>query len=1517
MVSSVTTGMRVWLFCIVQTMLQTVAQGKNSYILISPSVVRPGRDFTIQGELLETPDSPVTITAELSNNAGAIASSQVTVHGKSKVQLDIPVPTQITLDSGRSRKNLNLKLSGTGGLSFSETKSVSFESKSSSVFIQTDKAIYKPGQTVNFRVFGVNPELKVIFDKLKVELYDPNGNKINQWDVSGFEMTRLGGVYVHHQVMSEQPVLGKWTIKAKLLSHGDDFEEKTFEVDEYVLPKFETELDLPSFGRTDVAEFKGKVKAKYTYGKPVKGMVDLLIRPKNERFQWINGSRQRVSKTIEWKMPITGEVEFTFSLSKLKEIQKFLSGSSLIFEANVTEDLTKYKRSDKQEITFYDQPMKLTFPASLPDTFKPGMTYDAVVIVAQRDDTTPDTINGRLKVTITEYRKSRDHVFRSQSRGSRLISRRRWWRPRPWPREISKVLPPEFYTIPTDGIVVFPIDTDSRATKIEIKAEYNGASKSKTLKKRHSPSNTYLQMRLLTSKPQALSTVDIDVRSTERPGVLNYQIYSRGSIVESGTIPMPTLRKTWSFKTTSAMAPRAKIVLFFVRSDGEVIADGLTINVQGVFENKVDINFNKTSAAPADKIRLDVTADAGSNVYVLGVDKSVLLMATGNDITESKVSNCKTVESADLNVKSTFYLNIKPHLELHYVTVLIIKSFKVNEELQRYDTKPSRSSSSFPVCRFCWRWPIPVGGEDVKDVFQDAGVLVFTDALVYEHHEPRRRGPYYHPGNKRRRPLTASNYHKKKPSKSEIMASVGTSTELDTNNMTPVRKHFPETWLWSAAEMISNGSVSIEETVPDTITSWIATAFAIHPNTGLGVSSPTPQLEVTMPFFLSVNLPYSVIRGEKVLIQVNIHNYSPQQLHTYVKLEKSAEFDNIVIDGVNTSITSIDETRTVTVGVDEVVAVYFPIIPRKIGLEDIKIQAKTPIQSDAVHKKLLVEAEGSPRDYNLPILVDLKNTATVSKIVNVEYPLRTVRGSERVRATVIGDLMGPSINGLDKLLKLPTGCGEQNMLKFAPNIFIVKYLEATNSLDENILKMAKDYMETGYQRELTYAHSDGSFSAFGKRDKSGSTWLTAFVLKSFVQAKPYIFVDDAVINKAVDFLLKQQNANGTFDEPGRVLHKAMQGGSTSGKTSRTAYVLISLLEARVVKGVADKISTAEAKALSYLEGEVPTLADIYDLAIVGYALQLARSPQADVVWRKLDANAKSEAGTKFWQKVDKVKTNVKPWEKRNGVAVDIELTSYALLTLANKKDRKDGVQVLKWVTEQRNPDGGFSSTQDTIIALQGLAEMAALIYSPLHDITINIQGTGFSDTLLIHNTNAQVLQSRDLPRDIGAVTITATGTGMALVQIEVSYNIENDDQKQSFQLTVSLPRETANDFEVMACARWLDEGSSSMAVMEIGSPSGFIGDIVSVYSKPDHKRVEIEMRKLVLYFDEIDVQGTCVTVTMHRTGLVAGAQPVAVRIFDYYEPTKQVTEFYVPEVIRKSEICEICMKDCSFCAATP
>ena len=79
----------------------------------------------------------------------------------------------------------------------------------------------------------------------------------------------------------------------------------------------------------------------------------------------------------------------------------------------------------------------------------------------------------------------------------------------------------------------------------------------------------------------------------------------------------------------------------------------------------------------------------------------------------------------------------------------------------------------------------------------------------------------------------------------------------------------------------------------------------------------------------------------------------------------------------------------------------------------------------------------------------------------------------------------------------------------------------------------------GYQRELTYQRNDGSFSAFGQSDYSGSMWLTAFVAKSFQKAKAFIYIDDEVIIKAVDWMIRRQNRDGSFPEPGRIIHKEM------------------------------------------------------------------------------------------------------------------------------------------------------------------------------------------------------------------------------------------------------------------------------------------------------------------------------------------------------------------------------------------
>ncbi|MEQ2270503.1 Alpha-2-macroglobulin, partial [Xenotaenia resolanae] len=111
----------------------------------------------------------------------------------------------------------------------------------------------------------------------------------------------------------------------------------------------------------------------------------------------------------------------------------------------------------------------------------------------------------------------------------------------------------------------------------------------------------------------------------------------------------------------------------------------------------------------------------------------------------------------------------------------------------------------------------------------------------------------------------------------------------------------------------------------------------------------------------------------------------------------------------------------------------------------------------------------------------------VEKKISLILPKTFVAGSAKASISVLGDIMGRALQNLDKLLAMPYGCGEQNMLLFAPNIFILNYLKSSGQLTDAILEKAKRFLESGYQRQLNYKHDDGSYSAFGNSDPSGNT----------------------------------------------------------------------------------------------------------------------------------------------------------------------------------------------------------------------------------------------------------------------------------------------------------------------------------------------------------------------------------------------------------------------------------------------
>ncbi|KAL3880815.1 hypothetical protein ACJMK2_033022, partial [Sinanodonta woodiana] len=1415
-----------------------------SYVIISPKSVRPGTPLSISVNILHAVAS-VHVEAGLVDNAkNKIASaSGAFSHGK-------PGTLSIMVPSGLHSGAYKLTVQGSGGVTFYNETDLEFVSKSMSLFIQTDKAMYKPGQTVNFRTFGVYPNLTVYTGSMNVSIYDPNSNKIKQW----LNVDDSSGVITSLMVMDTQPVLGDWKLKVEAQGFST---EKVFTVAHYVLPKFEVTVELPPFALSSDNSITAKVKATYTYGKPVKGTVSVLAKLNYWYRPWnYQGDEPMVHLTAE----INGEATLIIPLDHIKTVSQYMSGRSLVVEANVTESLNKITRNGNSNVQFYEKAVKMEFLQSNPKTFKPNLTYTAYLRVVEQDDRPLTGAKHQVSVT------------------TRVTYDLPGVTPTPYafynPPQQTYNLPSMNYTLPDNGIVAIQVDIPNNATHINLDANYDGVTAFLSLDKTYSPSGNYIQLSLHSTNLQPNHPANFEIKSTEPISSAIYQVMSRGSIVATGGLAgSRTNTLSFSILITDLMAPNARIVVYYVRRDGEVVADSISFDVDGAFQNQVDIDFDTTRAQPGDNVHVVVKADAHSVVHLLAVDQSVLLLKSGNDVTATQVI----------------------------------------DELKSYDsiTQPHN-----PFCcgimplgrkkRMVW-WPYPTyyGGSDAQQIFENAGVKVMTDATVYHHPTPN----YFFPMAMMGAGMGAGGGMALNGAVAGGMAMTGGQQGLQ--EVTKVRSVFPETWLWTNETVGADGQVTISTTVPDTITSWIASAFAVNSVSGLGVSPSTAKIETFRPFFVSLNLPYSVVRDEQLALQANVFNYMTQDMNVLVTLEKSNDFRNIINDSNgHKQFVSQVATQQVHVPAGEAKSVFFPIVPASLGKIDITVKAQSTLAADAVKRQLLVEPEGVPKEYNFPVLIDLKNTSRFSKTIPISLPAGVVAGSQRVRVTAIGDLMGPTVSGLDQLLTMPYGCGEQTMIGFAPDIFVADYLSATGQLSGEIHDKAINFMEKGYQRELTFQHKDGSFSAFGDSDPSGSMWLSAFVVKSFHQAKKYVFIDDDTIKRAIEWMVARQNADGSFPEPGRVIHTDMQGGSSSGP-ALTAFVLVALLENKDIGGsVQERIKKATDKAVVYLESQLSTLTEDYPLAITSYALTLAHSNAANRVFATLESHAVVKDGMKHWHKPETKTTghNSAIWTPPNQQSnpSDIEMTAYALMVYAQKNQFTAGLTVMKWLITQRNPRGGFSSTQDTVLALQALSSFARMAYSNNFNVHVNVTTENVLKSFDISQINALVLQTTELPSVPSEVHVSAIGNGMALVEVSVFFNVEQEIEEVSFQVDITMVKETVDFLTVKTCTTWLKEGASGMAVQEFGVPTGFEADLESIGTVLGLKKTETQNRKVILYFDEISTTPLCLTIDVVRTGLVAKSQPVAVRVYDYYKPANQVTKFYQSHVLQNSDICDVC-----------
>ncbi|KAL8202401.1 UNVERIFIED_CONTAM: hypothetical protein K2H54_013100, partial [Gekko kuhli] len=906
--------------------------------------------------------------------------------------------------------------------------------------------------------------------------------------------------------------------------------------------------------------------------------------------------------------------------------------------------------------------------------------------------------------------------------------------------------------------------------------------------------------------------------------VVSLQVVSKGRIVSSGQKEVPighdeTLKGTFSLSLSVSMdlAPKARLLLYAVFADGEVSADVDVFNIEKCLRHQVSVGFSKEEDVPGSEVSLQVEAAPGALCSLRALDKSVTLREETNKLMDlEQLFGSRQFYGEDTVSGRGFSYRLE--------------DFEPYPCLLRPGPSPRRKRSRGVA-------PWYQSEADVYSLFKLLRMKVFTNT------DMKKPVSCEHPQYERMlfRSDTAPGAPQPFVVTDRGSQALDSEAKKEKEKSKP-RTHFPETWIWDLVPVNEEGKASHSVTAPDTITEWRADAFCVA-DLGFGLSKPA-AFRVFQPFFVDLALPYSVTRGETFELKATVFNYLKECIQVNVYLAESQQVEVKPSPSFFIVCLCSEEAETFSwnVTATQLGHVSFSVTTEAQETQELcgnKLSVTPPRgRSDTVVKPLLVKPEGVHKEETHNAFLCSSGDAVVEE-VSLKLPENVVEDSGRAVFSVIGDILGASLQNLDRLLEMPYGCGEQNMVKFVPNIFVLRYLEATNQATPEIKAKATEHMRSGYQRQLLYQHSNGSYSAFGQRDAEGNTWLTAFVARAFGQAKSYIFIDEKHIRDTVHWLEEHQHPSGCFESVGKLFNNALKGG-VDDELSLTAYVTAALLEIHL-----DQNGTMVEDALACLKRNLSFVEDAYPRALLAYVFTLSGDTEArQQLLTDLGKQADREGGVVSWS--------------------DVETSAYVLLAYLSQPevsadDLKEASQIAAALVKEQNPYGGFSSTQDTVVALQALSRYAAVTYREIEGVQVLVKSsTGSRQEFHVDKGNRLVLQQAPLPEVPGQYKVEVSGSGCAYVQSTLRYN-QPPEKRDSFTLNVeTLPKEcsqtTRKYFDIHLRVSYSGQRErSNMALLEVNMLSGYIPvkkSVKTLLEKPLVKKVEFEPDAVSIYLDE-------------------------------------------------------------------
>ncbi|XP_073826181.1 thioester-containing protein 1 allele R1-like [Musca autumnalis] len=651
------------------------------YTIVAPGSIQPDTDYTVTVTLHQN-SGPVTIQLAITG-ISYNQSETIEIQPLSSAIVNFKIPPQLKDDQ------YILHAEGTKGLIFKESAKLFYKCAHPCVHLQMDKATYKPGDTVQYRIIALDRKLKPakLFEPLNLIIQDRENHKLREVKNIPFH----NGVHHGRFQLSHQTRYGQWIISITE-GHGNKVKtQKPFRVAKYNPPEFTIEIEsdeeVPILDRiTNLT-----IYSKYPNGDFVKGIVKLNAKLMDD---------DKVLSSAEKIMETDGILSLEFNFMEELDFEQYYKEVNCLqinFNINITDSFSGMQGNTSTKAYFIMQRYTLTL-LDMPQEYEVNETFEVSAVVKHITGRPITNVKSPMKLILIEDCKNPQgtEVVAESEINSHGVAVFKLHLTQNIEYNFVKLLFEE--QISKHHIILRPkgreeyqdaSDLSSSEEEVEEEEEVVDGSVSNPV------------VSIAWNDFKIGDEVPIDIRTSKSD--FAYLIMANGVILYHEFVHLKEKEKRYVVKipVTFDMLPYAKIFAYFIGDNGEIYHSSEFISLKTSFQQKLEISAPEEIKTGED-LTLKIQTDPESFVGLMAVDQRVF----------SKTKKSRSVY--DFNYTNIFDALCNYESETLKENENIIRPGEMDGFLTLTNAKIPQPKRVFRFPKHRRNWPVPSESDDDK-----------------------------------------------------------------------------------------------------------------------------------------------------------------------------------------------------------------------------------------------------------------------------------------------------------------------------------------------------------------------------------------------------------------------------------------------------------------------------------------------------------------------------------------------------------------------------------------------------------------------------------------------------------------------------------------------------------------------------------------------------------------------------------------------------------------------------------